>query len=97
MSDTIKNSSSFPMGNQLSDMFSKYFIGQAYLQPLTEKGGPISNVTYEPGCRNNWHIHHGTAKDSWFSHLAVEVSCESGSNEWCEPQLTSHAAAKEGA
>lgn len=128
MSDTMKNPSSFPMGNQLPDMFSKYFIGQAYLQPLTEKGGPISNVTFEPGCRNNWHIHHGAsggqillvtsgrgwyqaygeeaqelhpgdvvvippdvkhwhgaAKDSWFSHLAVEVSCENGSNEWCEP------------
>ena len=53
-----KNPSVFSMGNQLPEAFSKYFIGQAYLQPLTDKGGPISNVTFEPGCRNNWHIHH---------------------------------------
>lgn len=55
------NPSVFPMGNELPEMFSKYFIGQAYLQPLTDKGGPISNVTFEPGCRNNWHIHHAKA------------------------------------
>lgn len=38
--------------------YSKYFIGQAYLKALTEKGGTIDNVTFSPGCRNNWHIHH---------------------------------------
>jgi quercetin dioxygenase-like cupin family protein len=48
----------FKTGAPLPEMFSKYFIGQAYLQPLTDKGGPIANVTFEPGCRNNWHIHH---------------------------------------
>ncbi len=53
-----ENPSVFPMGNELPEAFSKHFIGQAYLHPLTEKGGPISNVTFEPGCRNNWHIHH---------------------------------------
>jgi len=46
------------MGKKLPEMFSEYFIGQAYLQPLTDRGGPIVNVTFEPGCRNNWHIHH---------------------------------------
>lgn len=53
-----ENPSVFPMGKELSEQFNKYFIGQAYLQPLTDKGGPVSNVTFEPGCRNNWHIHH---------------------------------------
>lgn len=48
----------FPLGEKLPEQFSKYFIGQAYLNPLTPCGGPISNVTFEPGCRNNWHIHH---------------------------------------
>lgn len=116
------------MGNELPEMFSKYFIGQAYLQPLTDKGGPVANVTFEPSCRNNWHIHHaksgggqillvtggkgwyqewgkpaqalspgdvvvippevkhwhGAAADSWFSHLAIEVSGEETSNEWLE-------------
>ena len=52
------NPSVFPMGNPLPEQFSKFFIGQAYLQPLTDKGGPIANVTFEQGCRNNWHIHH---------------------------------------
>ena len=43
--------------------FAKYFIGASYLKPLTDiKGGeiPIFNVSFEPGCRNNWHIHHST-------------------------------------
>ncbi len=55
---TQHNPSAFPMGDALPQEFSKYFIGQAYLQPLTDKGGPIANVTFEAGCRNNWHIHH---------------------------------------
>ena len=38
--------------------YAKYFIGQSYLNPLTTEGVKISNVTFEPGCRNNWHIHH---------------------------------------
>ena len=43
--------------------FAKYFIGASYLKPLTNiKGGefPLFNVSFEPGCRNNWHIHHAT-------------------------------------
>jgi len=34
--------------------------GRSYLAPLTGGTTPVSNVTFEPGCRNNWHIHHGT-------------------------------------
>ena len=47
----------FPLG-QPNDAYADYFIGQSYLQPLTTQGGPIANVTFAPGCRNNWHIHH---------------------------------------
>ncbi len=111
--------------------FAQYFIGNSYLNPLTDPKETvfIANVTFEPGCRNNWHIHHadkgggqllicvdgegwyqeegkpaqslkpgdvvtipaevkhwhGAKKDGWFSHLAVEVSGENTSNEWCEP------------
>ena len=54
----IKNPSVFEVGNPLPEKFSKYFIGQAYLNPLTDKGGAIHNVTFSPACRNNWHIHH---------------------------------------
>ena len=50
MMSEVKNPSVFPVGEPLPEMFSKYFIGQAYLQPLTQLGGPIANVTFEPGC-----------------------------------------------
>jgi len=118
----------FPIGEP-NDGFAQYFTGQSFLAPLSTSQVGIFNVTFEPGCRNNWHIHHadkgggqilvcvagrgyyqeegkeaqelhpgdvvnipvgvkhwhGAAKDSWFSHLAVEVPGENGSNEWLEP------------
>lgn len=45
-----------------NDAYSKYFIGNSYLNPLTKQGDylPISNVIFEPGCRNNWHIHNSS-------------------------------------
>ena len=117
----------YPIG-QPNDGFAQYFIGQSYLAPLSTQQVGIFNVTFEPGCRNNWHVHHadqgggqillvtggrgwyqawgeparelrpgdvvnippevkhwhGAAADSWFSHLAVEVPGENGSNEWLE-------------
>lgn len=48
---------------QENEMFAEYFIGDSFLNPLTEYGKDpvfIANITFEPGCRNNWHIHHGT-------------------------------------
>lgn len=112
--------------------FAKYFVGNSYLKPLNnpkECNVFLANVTFEPRCRNNWHIHHaesgggqilicvegegwyqeegktaqslkpgdivtipanvkhwhGAKKDSWFSHIAVEVPGENNSNEWCDP------------
>ena len=44
-----------------NDAYAQYFTGQSYLKPLTARGAcPVflANVTFEPGCRNNWHIHH---------------------------------------
>lgn len=41
-----------------NDAYAKYFIGQSYLSPISNKQVSIFNVTFEPGCRNNWHIHH---------------------------------------
>ncbi len=122
---TSENISVFPMGEQ-NNAYAKYFVGQSYLNMLSTEQVVIGNVTFEPGCRNNWHIHHkggqillctagrgyyqewgkearelrpgdvvnippevkhwhGAAKDSWFSHLAVEVPAEGASNEWLEP------------
>ncbi len=115
-----------------NDGFAQYFIGDSFLNPLVDpKTAPLflANVTFEPGCRNNWHIHHaskgggqmlictagegwyqeegkdavellpgtvivippevkhwhGAKKDSWFSHISVEVPGENTSNEWLEP------------
>jgi len=56
--EEVKNGIIFPVGKPLPEMFSKYFIGQAYLNMLTTAGVGIGNVTFEPSCRNNWHIHH---------------------------------------
>ncbi len=120
----------FGLGNENVD-YAQYFIGKSYLNYLTKiDDAKISlfNVTFEPRCRNNWHIHHsskgggqiliciagegwyqeegkeavslkpgmvitipantkhwhGAKKDSWFSHIAIEVPGENTSNEWCE-------------
>ena len=119
----------FGIGNENTG-FAKYFTGKSYLNPLTNPNKTVflANVTFEPGCRNNWHIHHatkgggqilictsgegwyqefgkekvslkpgdvitipanikhwhGAKKDSWFSHIAVEVPGENTSNEWLE-------------
>lgn len=56
--EELKNGGIFPLGEK-NDAFAKYFIGQSYLSMLTNEGVSIANVTFEPGCRNNWHIHHG--------------------------------------
>ena len=57
--DSLKNINTiFPIGDELPEQISKYFIGTAYLNMLTTSGVGIGNVTFEPGCRNNWHIHH---------------------------------------
>ena len=47
----------FPIG-QPNDAFAQYFIGQSYLAPVSTSQVGVFNVTFEPGCRNNWHVHH---------------------------------------
>lgn len=118
----------FPIGRP-NDGFAQYFTGQSYLHPVSAAQVGVFNVTFEPGCRNNWHIHtaksgggqiliclagkgfyqeegrpvrslrpgdvvnipagvkhwHGAARDSWFSHLAVEVPGQDTASRWCEP------------
>ena len=47
-----------------NDAYARYFTGHSYLKPLTEPGASavfLANVTFEPGCRNNWHIHHASS------------------------------------
>ena len=52
-----KNISAFPM-EEKNEAFAQYFVGQSYLNMLSTERVTIGNVTFEPGCRNNWHIHH---------------------------------------
>jgi len=52
----LSNSVIFPRGEK-NEAFKDFFIGQSYLKMLTNEGVSIANVTFEPGCRNNWHIH----------------------------------------
>lgn len=115
-----------------NEAFAQYFIGNSYLNLLTDMNKTslfLANVTFEPGCRNNWHIHkstkdggqilicvsgsgwyqeegkeaislvpgsvitipanvkhwHGAKRDSWFSHIAIEVPRENTEAIWLEP------------
>ena len=49
----------FPIGEP-NAAFAQYFIGNSYLAPISTEQIPFFNVTFEPGCRNNWHIHRAT-------------------------------------
>ena len=49
----------FPVG-ETNTAYAKYFIGNSYLAPVSTEQVPVANVTFEPGCRNNWHIHRAT-------------------------------------
>ncbi len=74
-------------------MFAKYFVGDSFLNPLVKPGSTplfLANVTFEPGCRNNWHIHHAstgggqmlicTAGEGWYQKEGEEpVSLAEGS------------------
>jgi quercetin dioxygenase-like cupin family protein len=55
--EELKAATVFHMGEE-NKMFEKYFLGKSYLNLLTMERIVIGNVTFEPGCRNNWHIHH---------------------------------------
>ncbi len=54
--DRYANSIFFPVGEP-NDAYAEYFTGKSYLAPISGESFPMSNVTFEPGCRNNWHIH----------------------------------------
>ena len=46
----------FPIGDP-NTAYARYFIGNSYLAQISDSQIPFANVTFEPGCRNNWHIH----------------------------------------
>lgn len=68
----------FPKG-ELNTAYAKYFIGNSYLAPLLKEAIPMSNVTFEPRCRNNWHIHHKGGQ------ILICVGGEGWYQAWGEP------------
>lgn len=64
---------------QENTAYAKYFIGKSYLQPMTNEGINAANVTFEPKCRNNWHIHHKTGQTLFV------VSGRGWYQEWGKP------------
>lgn len=71
----------FPIG-QPNDAYAKYFIGQSYLAPISNEQVIMYNVTFEPKCRNNWHIHHA---DNGGGQILICVAGEGYYQEWGKP------------
>lgn len=127
LGDKMNDEVLFGIGDE--NPFGEFFTGKSYLNILTTNEEVlVANVTFEPGCRNNWHIHHadkgggqillategegwyqeeakeavkltpgsvveipanvkhwhGAAKNSQFTHIAIEIPGENTSNEWLE-------------
>ena len=70
--------SPWPQGRPNS-AYAQYFVGQSYLQPYF---GGVANVTFEPRCRNNWHVHHGAVQ------VLICVSGKGWYQEWDKPAIT---------
>lgn len=68
----------FPAGDA-NDAFAQYFTGQSYLNMLSTEQIPIGNVTFEPGCRNNWHIHYS---DNGGGQILLVTAGEGWYQEW---------------
>ena len=58
MNTNLENGGVFGLGEK--NPFGEFFIGQSYLKLLSSEQVGICNVTFEPGCRNNWHTHHAS-------------------------------------
>ena len=76
----------FPIG-QPNDAFAQYFVGQSYLAPLSTRQVGIFNVTFEPGCRNNWHVHHAK---SGGGQILMCVGGRGYYQEWGQPAKALH-------
>ncbi len=81
MNNNMDKMSAFPIGGK-NDAFAKYFIGQSYLNMLSTEQVAIGNVTFEPGCRNNWHIHHA---DKSGGQILLVTAGEGWYQEWGKP------------
>ena len=68
----------FPIGAP-NDAYAQYFSGQSYLAPISSSQVSIANVTFEPGCRNHWHIHHA---DQGGGQILIGVAGRGFYQEW---------------
>lgn len=68
----------FPIGAP-NDAYAQYFSGQSYLAPISSSQVSIANVTFEPGSRNNWHIHHA---DQGGGQILIGVAGRGFYQEW---------------
>ena len=57
--DAYQNTIFFPIGEE--NPYGQFFVGQSYLASVSTAQIPVFNVTFEPGCRNNWHVHHASS------------------------------------
>ncbi len=73
----------FPIGAP-NDAYARYFRGQSYLEPVCGEPFPIANVTFEPGCRNNWHVHHAVKGGG---QLLICVGGRGYYQEWGKPAV----------
>ena len=88
ISDKERHQSSimFPIGAP-NDAYAKYFVGQSYLSPVSTEQVPIFNVTFEPKCRNNWHIHHA---DKGGGQMLICIGGRGWYQEWGKPAQELH-------
>lgn len=90
----LEKVSDFTLGEE-NTAYAAYFIGKSYLSPLNNKEVNISNVTFEPGCRNNWHIHHGSGQilicvggHGWYQEMGKEAQLlKSGDVVYIAPEI----------
>lgn len=81
--EAYENSTLFPIGNP-NDAYAKYFTGKSYLAPMSKEQVCIANVTFEPRCRNFWHIHNA---DKGGGQILVCVGGEGYYQEWGKPAI----------
>ena len=81
MADTKTKVGPFEKGAE-NTAFAQYFIGQSYLNMLTTRGVSIANVTFEPACRNNWHIHEA---EEGGGQILIVTAGEGWYQEWGKP------------
>ena len=82
----VRELSVFPIGNK-NDAYAQYFDGQSYLNMLSLEQVIVCNVTFEPGCRNHWHIHHAK---SGGGQMLIVTAGRGYYQEWGQPARELH-------